>query len=231
MKYGQILMCITALAACPLIGIAWGEDYLEGGYVRSSDRSMMMDSGIAGMVQWLDAPVASFPWYSSDLTFYRRAVPSSMFTPYREYYSTTPTPVVSGIVSSPVRFNITGQTPYGIYYGNGQGLPYSQYASTVPSRSNDLWISGATNWTQYALSPVGALMQLVANVPAGGMGGFYEVVQTDTVSTKYKTYLFNPGYNTMNFRAAQMGRHMLCFVVNNQPSNVVIVDVFSQTPG
>jgi hypothetical protein len=36
----------------------------------------------------------------------------------------------------------------------------------------------------------------------------------------------------MNFNADQVGRHMLYFVVNNQPSNVVVVDVFSQAqPG
>jgi len=136
--------------------------------------------------------------------------------------------VMGEAVSSPVKFNITGQMPFGIYYGNGLGLPYTQYASSAPSMTNDLWISGATNWTQYAVSPVGASLQLVANVPTGGMGGFYEVVQTDTASTRYKTYQFNPGYNTMNYKADQMGRHMLYIVVNNQPSNVVIVDVFSQ---
>ena len=115
MKYCRILLCMTALAACLMISIAWGEDYLEGGYFRSYDRSMTMDPGIAGMVQWLDAPISSFPWYSSDLTFYRQAVPSSTFTPYREYYKTTGTPVVSGIVSNPVKFilpriRLTGYT-------------------------------------------------------------------------------------------------------------------------
>jgi hypothetical protein len=34
----------------------------------------------------------------------------------------------------------------------------------------------------------------------------------------------------MNFNADQVGRHMLYFVVNSQPSNVIIVDVFAQTP-
>jgi hypothetical protein len=34
----------------------------------------------------------------------------------------------------------------------------------------------------------------------------------------------------MNFYADQVGRHVLLFVVNNQPSNVVIVDVFAQVP-
>ena len=36
----------------------------------------------------------------------------------------------------------------------------------------------------------------------------------------------------MNFYADQVGRHTLYFVVNNQPSNVVVVDVFAQAqPG
>ncbi len=231
MRYFRILLCMTALVACMLIGNAWGEDYLLGGYVPSYDRSRVMDPGIAGMVKWLDAPVSSFPWYSSDLTFYRRAVPSSLFNPYREYYTTTKTSLVSGVVSNPVKFDISRAMPYSVNYGNGQGLPYSQYASTMTSRTNDLWISGATNWTQYAISPIGASLQLVANVPTGGMGGFYDVVQTDTVNTKYKTYQFNPGYNTMSYKADQIGRHTLYFVINNQPSNVVIMDVFSQAPG
>ena len=231
MKYRKISLGMTALVACLLIGIALGEDYMEGGYVQSFDRSKMMDPGIAGMVQWLDAPVPSFPWYSSGISFYRQTVPSSIFTPYREYYATEASPTLNGIVSSPAKFNVTEQPPYGIYYGNGQGQTYTQYASSTPTNTNDLWILGATNWTQYAVSPVGASLQLVAGVQAGGMGGIYEVVQTDRVSTEYRTYQFNPGYSTMNFRADRMGRHMLYFVVNNQPSNVVIVDVFSQLHG
>ena len=79
--------------------------------------------------------------------------------------------------------------------------------------------------------PVGTWLQLVAYAPVAGPAGFYETTQTDTTSTKYKTYEFNQGYNTMNFNADQVGRHMLYFVVNNQPSNTVIVDVFSQAPG
>jgi hypothetical protein len=54
------------------------------------------------------------------------------------------------------------------------------------------------------------------------------MIQTGTTSSKYSTYQFNPGYNTMDFNADQVGRHMLYFVVNNQPSNVVVVDVFAQ---
>ncbi|MCK9441221.1 MAG: hypothetical protein M0Q13_07355 [Methanothrix sp.] len=36
----------------------------------------------------------------------------------------------------------------------------------------------------------------------------------------------------MNFNADMVGRHMLYFVVNNQPSNVIVVDVLAQAePG
>jgi hypothetical protein len=137
-------------------------------------------------------------------------------------------PVVGGIISTPSKFDIAHRTPSRIYYGTGQALPYTQYISTVPSGTNDLWVQGATSWAQYVVSPVGTWIQLVANAPVGGPAGFYEIVQTDTNTVKYNTYQFNPGYNTMNFAADQVGRHMLYFVVNNQPSNVVVVDVFAQ---
>lgn len=230
MVNSKIVQCMAVLAACLLIGTALGQDWLEGGYVRSFDRSMFMDPGIAGMVRWLDAPVYNFPWYSSDVSFYKRAVPDVTFSPYREYYATTGTSVIGGTISTPARFNISGETPSSVYYGSGQGLPYSQYASIVPSRANDLWIQGATNWTQYAVSPVGARLQLVADAPVGGTGGFYEVLQNDTAGMRYKTYQFYQGYNTMSFSPDRIGRYMLYFVVNNQPSNVVIVDAFARAP-
>ena len=182
------------------------------------------------MLNWLDTPVPTFPWYTTGGSFYSQPYSDITFSPYREYYTTTGTPVVGGIISNPTKFDITQKTPSSVYYGAGVGLPYTQYASTVPSKTNDLWIQGATNWTQYVVSPVGTWLQLVAYAPVEGPAGFYEMTQTDTTSSKYKTYQFNQGYNTMNFHADQVGRHMLYFVVNNQPSNVVVVDVFAQAP-
>ena len=230
MKYSRILLCMTALA-CLLMGIACGQDYLEGGYVRSQDRSMM-DPGIASMLQWLDTPVPNLPWYSSDLAFYEQAIPDTTFSPFREYYTTTGTPVVGGIISNPTKFDITQKVPSSVFYGAGVGLPFSQYASVVPSKTNDLWVQGATNWTQYVISPIGTWLQLIAYAPVEGPAGFYEMIQTGTTTSKYNTYQFNEGYNTMNYKAEEVGRHMLYFVVNSQPSNVVIVDVFAQAqPG
>ena len=226
MKYSRILLCMTALA-CLLVGIACGQDYLEGGYVRSQDRSMM-DPGIASMLQWLDTPVPNLPWYSSDLAFYEQAIPVTTFSPFTEYYTTTGSPVVGGIISNPTKFDITQKVPSSVFYGAGVGLPFSQYASVVPSKTNDLWVQGATNWTQYVVSPIGTWLQLIAYAPVEGPAGFYEMIQTGTTSSKYSTYQFNEGYNTMNYKAGEVGRHMLYFVVNSQPSNTVIVDVLPQ---
>ena len=174
----------------------------------------------------------NFPWYSSDISFTSQRFNDSTFSSFSEYYTSTGTPVVGGIISTPVKFDIAQKTPSRIYFGTGQPLPYNQYVSSVPSRTNELWVQGATDWSQYVVSPVGTWLQLVAYAPVGGPAGFYEIVQTNTNTLDYKTYQFYPGYNSMNFNADQVGRHILLFVVNNQPSNVVIVDVFAQAqPG
>lgn len=234
--YSKILPCMAILVALLLTGSASGQntlDPLEGGYVGYSRTD---DPGLAGMLRWLDQPVYNYPWYSSaGGSFYSQPYSETTFNPYREYYSTASTTAStkpsSGIVSNPAKYDISGKTPSAVYYGAGVGLPYSQYASLAPSKTGDLWIQGANNWTQYVVCPVGTWLQLVANAPAGGSAGFYEVVQTDAATTKYMIYQFNSGYNSMNYLADQVGRHMLYFVLNNQPSNVVVVDVFSQAQG
>jgi hypothetical protein len=241
MKYGKILICLIVLAC--LAVQAFAQDPLGAGSGSSSIGSSgdwispnmvqvytrtNSDPGLAGMLRWLDTPVPNFPWYTTGGSFYSQTYGGNTFSPYTEYYTTTGTPVVGGIISNPTRFDITQKTPSTVYYGAGVGLPFTQYASTVPSKTNDLWIQGATNWTQYVVSPVGTSLQLIAYAPVEGPAGFYEMTQTDTTSSKYNTYQFNQGYNTMNFNADQVGRHMLYFVVNNQPSNVVVVDVFAQ---
>ena len=214
----RFLLFMAALAAFMAIGITWGEeDYLAGGYVASLDRSDFFEPGISGMVRWLDLPV-----------------PGSTFAPYREYYM-APVPLktslVSDAVGSPVQYDIASRTPRGMYYGSGQAQNYSSYASSLSAPRNDLWIAGQANWTQYAVIPVGASLQLLASVPFGGSGGLYKVIQTNSIKTDYQSMQFNPGYSSMSFLAGQTGRHMLYVVVNNMPSNVVIVDVFSQALG
>jgi hypothetical protein len=230
-KNNVILICMAALAACLLLSTASGQaDFLEGGYVASGDRSMA-DPGISGMLQWLDRPV-NLPWYSSDSSFYKQAAPATTFTPYKEYYtalgSAVGTAAGSGIISNPARYDIAEKSPSSVYYGSGAGLPFSQYSASVQSQTNDLWIQGESNWTQYVICPTGTWLQLIAHAPAAGTAGFYEMVQTDTTSSKFSTYQFGQGYNSMNFQANEIGRHMLYFVIESQPSNVVIIDVLAQ---
>ncbi|MGD0952953.1 MAG: hypothetical protein ABR985_11280 [Methanotrichaceae archaeon] len=68
--------------------------------------------------------------------------------PFRDYYTSSGTSVVGGIISSPTKYDIAQRTPSMIYYGTGQALPYSQYVSSVSSRTNELWVQGATDWSQ-----------------------------------------------------------------------------------
>jgi hypothetical protein len=223
MKYSKILLCLTALVC--LAFHAYAQPISDSLTNTNPDTA-------SSSLNWLDTPVPNYPWYSSGGSFYSQPYSDTTFSPFREYYTPSGMPVVGGIISNPTTFDIAQRTPSRIYYGTGQGLPYTQYVSTVPSKTNDLWIQGATNWTQYVVCPVGTWLQLVANAPVGGPAGFYEMIQTATTSSKYNTYQFNQGYNTMNFYADQVGRHTLYFVVNNQPSNVVVVDVFAQAqPG
>ena len=65
----------------PNMGNKYPSDWMEGGYVRSSDRSIV-DPGMAGMLRWLDTPVSNFPWYSADLTFYKNPVADTTFSPF-----------------------------------------------------------------------------------------------------------------------------------------------------
>ena len=229
------LIVITAIV---FLVISCAIGYNDGNNGKSDGNKEKSDGKMGSGGDWLNPNVVSsgyyfnFPWYTGDVSFYTQAVPDTIFSSFRDYYITSGTPVVDGIITNPTKFDIAQKMPFEIYYGTGQALPYSQYVSAVPSRINELWVQGATNWTQYVVSPLGTWLQLVAYVPVEGPTGFYEIVQTDTNTLKYKTYQFYSGYNTMNFVADQVGRHMLYFVVNNQPSNVVVVDVFAQAePG
>ena len=223
MKYSKILLFMTAFLCLAFQACAQPVSDSQTNTMGSSGDYLSPNMSPSGYYP-------NFPWYTTGGSFYSQPYSDTTFSPFTQYYTTTGMPVVGGIISTPVKFDITQKTPSNVYYGAGVGLPYTQYVSTMPSKTNDLWVQGATNWTQYVVTPVGTWIQLVANAPVGGPAGFYEMTQTDTTSSKYSTYQFNQGYNTMNYNADQVGRHTLYFVVNNQPSNVVVVDVFAQAP-
>ena len=60
MRYSKILMCMIALTACLLIGIACGQkDWLGAGNVQSSHGTSSTDQATAEMKGWLDQPVTT----------------------------------------------------------------------------------------------------------------------------------------------------------------------------
>lgn len=172
-----------------------------------------------------------FPWF--DWTFNQSYDLGDMYSHYSEYYVSS-TPIVTGIISAPVKFEITKRTPARVYLNSGKQISYNQYAASA-MRGNELWIQGSSgmsqfDWSQYVVCPAGTNLQLVAFVPAGGQADFFETIQTNSVNATSKRYNFYSGYNDMQFTASQIGRHILLFVINNQPSNAIIIDVISPAP-
>ena len=145
----------------------------------------------------------------------------SELTQYSQYFSMD-APSGGGEVE---RYSLSRE-PTALYYAGSPSQPmtYSTYKSTYLGR-NALWIQGASSWTQYAVCPLGAWLQLLAYSTGGGTANFYEIYPSNRLL--YKSYYFYPGYNRLNFQADEVGKHVLLFVTNNQPSNVVIVDVSS----
>jgi hypothetical protein len=89
-----------------------------------------------------------------------------------QFYQTLSGPAPSTHIGTPQQFNITGNTPSNVYLSiQMQQVPYSQYiASPTYTGTNDLWIKGAQDWTQYAVIPQGATATLLAVSPTGGSG-------------------------------------------------------------
>jgi hypothetical protein len=121
------------------------------------------------------------------------------------------------------QYSISGHEPSAVYVGD-QSVSYSTYHSTYGG-TNSLWILGSWSWTQYASCPLWAHLQLLAYSPSGGSAEVYEIYPNGNVD-KDSTY-FWPGYTRMTFQADSIGRYVLLFVVNNQPSNAVVIDVSS----
>ena len=134
-------------------------------------------------------------------------------------------------VTGAVSYDIKGQEPSTLYVGGQlqKAVPYSQiqpYATFTGG--NTLWIQGTGSWTQYVQVPEGAGISLIASTPAGGSANFYEIYPNGKLDKK--SYYFSP-YNRISFYADDPGQHVLMFVINNQASNSVIIDVVQYYPG
>jgi hypothetical protein len=146
---------------------------------------------------------------------------------YSQFYIMTPGTAPGNPVGAPQQFEIAGDIPSTIYFGEQmQRLAYSQYQSYPAfTGSNSLWIKGATAWTQYVVVPQGATISLFAISPSGGGSGSLTFVDSDG-QTYNHNYFFYPN-SLFTFYADTIGRHMLFVVINGQTSNQVVIDVVS----
>jgi hypothetical protein len=135
----------------------------------------------------------------------------------------------SGQPTGAQEYSNSGQ-PSILYVGPQQkAVSYNQYQSYANfAGGNSLWIMGTNSWTQYAQVPQGAYLSLLAMAPSGGSGYFYEIYPSGRLERSY--YNFYPS-TRISFFADEVGQHVLLFVVNNQASNAVIIDVGGYYPG
>lgn len=130
-------------------------------------------------------------------------------------------PALGSQISAPQQYAVLGNPPTTLYFGEEmQTVSYSQYKSSPSlAGANSLWIKGATAWTQYAVVPLGATVSLLTISPVGGSGFFTIDGQTGS-----NNYIFYPN-SLLTFYAGEVGRHMLSFAIDGQPSNQVVIDV------
>ncbi|NMC10997.1 MAG: hypothetical protein GYA39_08510 [Methanothrix sp.] len=219
MRFGFISLCL--LVMCFTIGATAGQGLnlqqtigISSGFIDDNFINSLLNLG----------EEAGLPW--SGPNFENSSQTYSFFS---EFYINTSMPLVGGF--TPVKVDVTHKTPSKVYFGSGREVTFTQYQSAVAStRSNELWIQKGADWSQYAIVPAGTGLQLIAFTPFGGQADYYEVTQTDSAGVTSKRVNFYSGYNSINYAADKVGRHILVFVLNNQPSNAVVIDVISQAP-
>ena len=146
---------------------------------------------------------------------------TSQYSQYYKYNNGLTGSVSSSHILPPVQFNLTGKTPANVYFGaQMQQVPYSIYQSTASG--NALWIQGATDWSQYAVVPQGAMVSLLAISPNVGSGNF---VLFDSSGQKYNYSYFIYPTSQISFYADAPGRHTLSFIIGGVASNPVVIDV------
>ncbi len=147
---------------------------------------------------------------------------------FSQYYQIAPQKP-SKPLSTPVKFELTGHEPTMLYFGSSQkSVPYSQYQSYLLSSGlNSLWIQGASSWTQYVKIPLGSSLSLIGTSSTNGYGYLYEVYPDGTLDKN--SYYFYP-YDQIGFYADSVGQHLLFYVIDGQPSNIIVIDVIAYQP-
>jgi hypothetical protein len=149
---------------------------------------------------------------------------------YSQYYSMQTGVAPKKHIEAPKKGELKDKTPATVYFTyQMQAMPYTQYQTYATyTGGNSLWIQGSSSWTQYAKVPLASSLSLMATSSTGGYGNLYEIHPDGKL---YKnTFQFYPGYNQIGFYADSIGQHILLFVIGNQVSNSIVVDVTSNYP-
>ena len=147
---------------------------------------------------------------------------------FSKYYRST-SEAPGDQLTAPTKIDLKEVQPAMLYFGSTQkAVSYAQYQTYALSTGiNSLWISGASSWTQYAMVPLGSMLNMITTSPAGGQGYLYEIYPDGNLDMK--SYYFYP-YNQIGFYADKVGQHQLFFNIAGQPSNVIVIDVVNVVP-
>jgi hypothetical protein len=119
----------------------------------------------------------------------------------------------------------TGSVPQEVYFGGPEqrAVSYTQYeALATTAEPNSLWIAGSDAWVRYVQVPRGSRVTLLASTQNSGPGTFYQIFPGGGLDQN-GFYLYP--FSTVDFYAGDIGQHLIFFVKDNIPSNVVIIDV------
>jgi hypothetical protein len=157
------------------------------------------------------------------------ANPAASTSQYSQYYSMNTGSIPSTHISAPVKVDLLGKPPANVYFSTqSQAVPYSQYQSSAGSSgANTLWIQGSSDWTQYAIVPLGATVPLIVSSLTGGSGYLTEVHPDGKV---YNTNFYFYPQSLMNFYADSVGSHIVAYTIGGVKSNSVVINVTGSIP-
>lgn len=143
---------------------------------------------------------------------------------YDQFYTRIEGPIPSNPITAPQQIDIANIMPTTVYFSSQmQAVPFSQYkGNQTYTGGNSLWIMGKTAWSQYAVVPIGANVQILAISTSSG-SGILKIVDSNGL-TYSNNYFFYPS-SLLSFYAATPGRYTITFVVGDVSSNPIIVDV------
>lgn len=143
---------------------------------------------------------------------------------FTQFYRTEPQPAAPEELVVE-QFAVTGMEPEEVYFGGPQqqAVSYTQYeALATTAEPNALWIQGRDAWVRYVQVPRGSTLTILALTQTSGPGTFYQVFPSGGLS---QNGFFLYPFSAVNFYAEDVGQHLIFFIKDNIPSNIVIIDV------